>query len=306
MKTSSIFSTSALLLFFAAIAIAPSSCDVIPPDLYGPDKLTDTLVYDVREDQNPTAVAEKKVLLEEFTGHECGNCPEASLVAHTLSRDTYKGKLIVATIHAGSLSRPQKAGSGKFEADFRTPEGNEFYAYYDKADAVPYALLNRVVRTGTNYLWPSAQWEAQTAELLKKKPEVRILLAPTYASDTRALSVKVDLKYLIDVTTNAPTENLSVYLVEDSVVSWQKDYRFAPDDEIEYYVHHDMVRQFLNGTYGQPVRQSGKAIAKDDRFYKIYNLVLPASYNPATCKIVAFVHNTATREVRQVEEVEIQ
>jgi len=300
MKTSSF----SLVLFFAAIAIAVSSCDVVPDGLYYEDIQADTLVYDTRPDQNPDATAEKKVLLEEFTGHTCGNCPASSAIAHKLARETYKGKLIVATVHAGSLSVPEP-GTGKFEIDYRTPEGNVLYANYNKVDAVPYALMNRIVRSGSNYLWPSAQWETKTQEMLQKAPEVRMLMAPSYNAATRAVSVKIDLKYLADVTTNAATENVSVYLVEDSIVSWQKDYRFA-DDLIKNYVHHDMVRKFLNGAYGQPVRPNAKPIFKQDRFYGIYNLTLPQAYNAATCKIVAFVHNTATREVRQVEEVEIQ
>jgi len=69
----------------------------------------------------------KKVLLEDYTGHLCVNCPEAAVIAHNLE-GLYGGKLIVMAVHAGMFAAP--SATGDFTADYTTPAGdtwnNEF------------------------------------------------------------------------------------------------------------------------------------------------------------------------------------
>ena len=97
-------------------------------------------------------------------------------------------------------------------------------------------------------------------------------------------------------------EQLSLYLVEDSVVSWQKDYRLPAEiEDIPNYAHHDMLRQALNGTYGQAIRPGGQTIQAGDRFYRTVEIKIPEGYRANHCKLVAFVHNKTTRLVRQAE-----
>ena len=65
-------------------------------------------------------LARKKVLIEDFTGFKCANCPDASSELHKIE-EIYPDKVIGIAIHAGSFAEP----SGVFVTDFRTDEGNE-------------------------------------------------------------------------------------------------------------------------------------------------------------------------------------
>lgn len=301
---SNVFTTSGLLLALGAAALF-SSCEIIPDGRYYDDPDSEVMVPDLNPDLYPDSIRPKKVLIEEFTGHECGNCPEASEVAHKLCYETLPDRTVLVLIHAGNLAIPASAGSGKYEVDYRIKEGEELLADF-KIPAVPYALVSRSPRPNVNpplYYIASSKWESQTRQLLGKNldtlPEVRILLSGDYDAASRTFTGRISVKYLMDAP-DPENELLSLYLVEDSVVSWQKDYRLA-DQNIPNYAHHDMLRMAINGKLGQPVRPDGEAIRANDRFYRTLELTIPDTYRANHCKLVAFVHNNTTHQVRQVE-----
>ena len=64
-----------------------SACDEIAP----PYKQSGGVVV---------VTGEQKVLIEDFTGFRCGNCPSAAETADNLYK-AYKGKIIVIGIHSG-------------------------------------------------------------------------------------------------------------------------------------------------------------------------------------------------------------
>ena len=66
----------------------------------------------------------KKVLIEDFTGHTCQNCPQAADEIHTLQQiSAYQGKIVAIGIHAGFFAETNT----NFPTDFRTPEGTEVH-----------------------------------------------------------------------------------------------------------------------------------------------------------------------------------
>ena len=72
-------------------------------------------------------VADKHVLLEDFTGHKCVNCPEAALSAHQWAEENGH-RLIIYGIHAGFYATPD--ATGEYTADFTCPTGNEIFSYF--------------------------------------------------------------------------------------------------------------------------------------------------------------------------------
>ena len=67
----------------------------------------------------------KKVLVEDFTGYKCTNCPAAATELHNIE-EFYPDKVIGIAIHAGSFAKP----GGVFVTDFRTDEGNEITDFF--------------------------------------------------------------------------------------------------------------------------------------------------------------------------------
>lgn len=243
----------------------------------------------------PGQTIQKKVLLEEMTGHKCGNCPAASEMAYDLSHNAYKDQVILVVIHAGSLASFNPDAT-KYYTDFTTEPGDELYPGLNPSGVVPFGLIDRAVSNSNHGSWPTTV-EAR----LQEAPTAGIRIFNCFDPDSLELGTVVDVKALQPMSAN---QRLSVWLIESEVVDWQKDYR-APGGKVdlEDYTHHSVFRAALNGAWGEPLADS--EIAVDDRFNQSYSIKLDPSYDPAQLKIVAFVYDFETQEVGQVEQVPI-
>jgi hypothetical protein len=237
--------------------------------------------------------AVRKVLLEDYTGHKCPNCPEAAELAHSLEQ-IYPGQVILLTVHAGFYSTPD--GSGDFTADLRTAEGTEihdFFGFY----AYPSGLVNRSEYKSNKILFIS-DWEGAVEAQVNEPAQAEITLSNTYDAGNRNLTCEAETVFLDDIT---GTFFICVFIVESGIISPQKDEQGAILD----YEHNHVLRASMNGTWGEPVGVDGSAIA-DNVLENEYNFVLPATWNAENCAVVAFVYDEATREVVQAEEMGIQ
>lgn len=79
------------LIFLVIIALA--GCDKVEPPYTQQNTNTDTTINN----------NVKRVLIEEFTGHLCPNCPEASHIAENLQQ-LYPGKITIIAIHSGNFA----------------------------------------------------------------------------------------------------------------------------------------------------------------------------------------------------------
>ena len=260
-----------------------SSCDIVEP----PYSETPTT------GGNDTVI--RKVLLEEFTGHKCGNCPPASALAHQLKETDYKDKVVVISIHAGTLAKPSPIGAGKYESDYRIPEGEQLFNDF-LFTGVPNGMVDRM-NNGT--IIDYQQWNSKIAQRLALAPEAKLSLATTYNAVTRQANVSVEATYLTDATDQ---EYLTVYAIEDSIIDWQKDYALT-DPDIPNYAHRDMLRGVVNGLYGE--RLSTATITQGTKFTKNYTYTLSPNFNPTKFSFVAFLYRKDNKEIRQVEEIHL-
>lgn len=286
------------LRFFSTILILTAmvvACDIIEaPYIDGEIVLSadaQCLLDAAQSEPFPaSATIEKKVLLEEMTGHKCGNCPEASAVAKNLV-ESHSGEVILVTIHAGALAT-FTPGASKYSTNFTTPAGNEYYTTYNSTNAVPFGMIDR---TGGDNNFNS--WATKIENRLQEAPEAGIRIFNCYNPDSMVLTSVVDIKYLADGSTD---DHLSVFLIEDKIVDWQKDYNASGSTpDLENYTHHNVFRGAINGIWGQPV--SDKSISRDDRFTLSYSYKIDPDFRLENCSVVAFIYNNQTGEVRQTE-----
>lgn len=231
---------------------------------------------------------QKRVLLEEMTGHQCGNCPTATKEASRL-RNLFGEELIFVGIHAGPLANHNPAAP-KYSSDYTTEQGDEWYATLNNRNAVPLGMVDRSL-IGTN----AKEWESFVRQRLEAPLKAQIQLYTCYKADSLELGVVVDITALERL---GEETRLSVVLVEDKIIDWQKDYSVSSGSpDIPDYVHSNVFRAALNGTWGEPV--SNGEIAKDAMFIKSYSIQLKPGWNPENCKVVAYVHDFGTKEVFQ-------
>ena len=236
----------------------------------------------------------QKYLLEEFTGHTCLNCPKAHKTMQELQQ-SMKDTLICMAVHCGIYAEP---GDAPYTADYRTPMGNYIEKYFN-ISGLPKGMISRKMFNGTRSL-NYTDWKNTFASIPRKAAEIGLQIRDTSVNtrpDTAYIFVKVS--YLKE--TSRPLR-LSVVLLEDSIVSAQKQ----PDMTIiSDYVHHHMLRTNLSPLEGSVLNTDNtlEAGSSDIRAYALWR-------NPAWrwkhCQIVAFVTDTETEEVLQVENYKLR
>jgi len=243
----------------------------------------------------------QKVLIEDFTGFRCGNCPSAAQIATELY-DVYKGKVIVLAIHSGATFASPR---GKlYAADFRTPVGEElFTTFLGLTGGQPNGMVNRSGSNG-KIIAPDG-WAAQVSTELEKEAKASIDLTPKYDSITQVLSVDVQVKWL---TAGGPDDHFALYLSEDSIIYAQKDYRrpsqgLSEDDS--NYVHMHMLRSSVGefGTWGEQVASKSAGAT----FTKRYTLSFAGKpWRPKYCSVVGILHDKNEGSIIQVNDAKVK
>jgi thiol-disulfide isomerase/thioredoxin len=265
-----------------------SACDEIAP----PYKQSGGVVV---------VTGEQKVLIEDFTGFRCGNCPAAADIANNLYK-AYKGKLIVLGIHSGpTFASPR----GKlYSTDFRTTVGEElFNTFLGATGGQPNGMVNRAGE-GNKIIAPDG-WSAQVAAELEKEAKAIIDLAPKYDSNTQILTVDVDVRWLAE---GAEDDHLAVYLSEDSIIYPQKDYRrpsLGLSEDDSNFVHMHVLRSAVGefGTWGEqiPSQKSGTKVSKR------YTLSFAGKpWRPKYCSVVGILHSKNEGTIIQVNDAKIK
>jgi hypothetical protein len=235
----------------------------------------------------------RKVLLEDYTGHKCVNCPEAAMTAHAIEAAN-EGRLIIIAVHAGFFSTP--AATGDFTADYRTPAGTEWNDDFG-INGWPAGLINRRPYEGTTVLYDFGQWGNAIAAQLALPQEANIVIDHDYNAATRELTATVRTKFLEPLS---GTYSVTVCITEDSLSSPQKNNNelVGPVPIIYDYVFMDMLRTNLNGTWGEELTTT---VDTSVTYIKSYSITLDTAWIAKHCRIVAFVANTGTKEVVQAE-----
>ncbi|MGL4596992.1 MAG: Omp28-related outer membrane protein, partial [Bacteroidia bacterium] len=249
---------------------------------------------------------QRKVLVEEFTGHTCPTCPAAAVTLHALD-ELYGDRLIAIAVHTGFFARPcppaslpSGAPSGSFSEDLNSTEGNDYDAVFQLSNAPPVGMVNRLGFPTNTHGKPAGDWGGIIDSLLNEAPIASMEISREYNSSTRALNVSIDGRFLQDLN---GTYKTTILIVEDSLVGWQQDgSSYIPDYEWEH-----VLRGCVNtpGSIAGALSSSG-AITAQATFGHVYtNYIVNANWNAAHCKIVAILYDDLTKEVLQAEEVDL-
>lgn len=237
------------------------------------------------------SVAIRKVLLEDYTGHQCQACPPAHDEATTL-KGFFQDSLVIITIHAGYWTSLTPA---PFSYDFKTAAGTDLYnTLIPTGTPNPFGNVNRKV-FGINRVVEYPNWSSKIGDLLDEAPDAKIKIVPVWNAGTRIISADINSTFLADITGDI---GLSVLFTEDSILEWQK---FPlPAGNVANYVHRHVLRGSLNGTWGNVIATNP---AQNSEFpINLQSNAIAADIKPEHVSVVAILFDNATREVIQVEE----
>lgn len=238
------------------------------------------------ETTNPgTDVQQRNVLIEEFTGVRCVNCPEGSEVIEAL-KGVHGDRLIPISIHTGFFSDPYPESL----YDFRVTEGNQIEQNLGPVSAFPAAVVNRKIFDGASGLVVGKNsWAGYIAQDVETTTPVEINISKSFNTGNRTLDVTVDLNF---VETVGDPLLISVMITEDNV----EDYQLTPEGKLPNYVHKHILRGMMTDAGGNSYLNDTNA---GDTGSDAFTMTLPSEWNESKCEIVAFVHSATSKEVLQ-------
>ena len=183
------------------------SCDEIPPIISSiePEEVTETT---------------RQVLIEEFTGIRCVNCPAGSQAIEDLI-DIYGDRLVVISIHSGFFANPYPES----QIDFRMPESEAILNFIGPPVGYPTASIDRKIFPGEQDLQLEGRnkWAGFVAQQLETTPKISMEINSTYSDSDRSLSVEVISKV------EAPIEEENVRITAVIIENNVEDAQLTPD-----------------------------------------------------------------------------
>lgn len=270
-----------ILLFTAGFY----SCDKIEPPFTNEQNQNDT-----------TTAIRQMVFVEYFTGHRCVSCPTESARLKSLYNQ-YNDRLIYISIHSGFFAAPL---SGNFSTDYRTSVGNDLDAYYGVTTvSTPNALINRK-SFESSYVVSPGSWSSIIAQEILEIPKIKINLNANIQAGT--INVVADIQTLTDLDDK---HNFTVFIVEDSIQSYQKNNNpdIGPTPDIADYYHRFVLRQSMNGSFGETLFDS--PASSNTSFNKPLSVNLNSAWNVNRLYAICVVTNGITEEVVQAAKVKI-
>lgn len=272
------------LIFLVIIALF--GCDKIEPPYTQQNTNTDTTINN----------NVKRVLIEEFTGHLCPNCPEASHIAENLQQ-LYPGKITIIAIHSGNFAN---LVSPNYMTDFRTEEGNILNTSFG-VSTYPSGMVDRVQLLGSQLISPN-EWGSIVNDRLSEQLTVNISITTQYNELNRNFNctIKTDILSPFD----SPLMLVALF-TEDSIIDYQKNnnplYGSTPD--IPDYVHNHVLRGSITNIWGDTICANCLA---NNSYEKTYNYTLSNEWNEDNVNIVVYCYDAETQEIRQVIEQRIR
>jgi len=254
---------------FVLIVLTFAACQEIGPDIKPPSVDDSPL--------EPTGEVLRNVLIEEFTGVQCVNCPQGAEVIEGLI-NTYDERLIAISIHAGFFSNPHPIES---QLDLSTDTGEDLDALIGPVQAYPSAAINRNSFNPGGKIYPFQTWAGYVEQELAVPSHVDIQIENSFNENSGELSTSVNIDFLKTFTDDL---SLSVVITENDIIEAQ----FGEMGWEEDYKHKHVLRAMLTNVAGNPIPTQSAGTGVQENF--TFNI--PGDWNVDNCKVVAFVHHT--------------
>lgn len=219
--------------------------------MFASAQITDTIVSLTPSNRN--------VLLEEYTGINCGYCPDGHRIANEIMAAN-PGRVCVINIHQGT-----------YAANTYTTQFGNALANQTGLNGYPAGTVNRHVFSGSATYLDRGQWTAAANNIMNMASPVNIAAEGTLDWDTRTLNVRVQLYYTASqsVSSNA----LNVAIIQDNVLGQQSGMSYNPNQVVgNQYNHMHMLRHLVTGQWGETIN----TITPGTLVEKNYEYVIPA------------------------------
>jgi len=214
----------------------------------------------------------KRVLIEDYTGTWCGNCPRVAHAIELAKEQT--DKIVAVAIHRAS-SNPADGSYDPYNFD-----SSELETYLGMV-AYPKALLNRMTR------WQPLEQNNITQVInLTQGENPKLGLAITNEVTASTINLEVKVKFSKDFE----ALNLVVYIVENGLIHKQVNYTsfYGGAPYLDFFQHDHTLRTCLTPLFGEPLLSSQTSVGKT--FTKNFSVPIPSTIeNKNNIEFVAFI-----------------
>ena len=268
------------LSIFTLLFMTPS-CDVIDQPFKG--NIQDTT----------STQQQRNVLIEDFTGHRCKNCPKASKAIEALV-DAYGSRIIGLAIHAGPGNFTNT--NTDYPTDFTTPEGKAIQNFFG-TNFLPVGMVNREnwTASGNGHWSPYTNWPTLSSEAIDSTLRIALEASAGVNSGNLEVSAKglPQMGLLHDL-------NIAVLIKESNIVSPQ----LMPDDTRDSnYVHMNVLRDYVTDTWGESFGTS--PMLPGDTLSGNYSIAWNTDWVQSNAAVVVYVFNPSNYRILQVIEIPV-
>ena len=241
----------------------------------------------------------KTVLIEDFTGVRCANCPRGARAIDNFKaiNNVESKRVISVAVYTRTFDQPYP------ESDFNffSEEGQELQDYIDVLIGKPAASFNRHLNDFNErfYLVPDS-WQDPVSEELARPSEVNISLEMEYDSTSRRITGQFNMVPVIDID---ETLNYTVLIAESHIIDPQLD---GPGIGLVMdYEHNHVLRDILTQPSGNPLG-NGNRFVTGEVYTQPFSFTIPPEdgwWVAENCEIIAFVHLADGSERRVLQAI---
>ncbi len=236
-----------------------------------------------------TEASNRNVVLEEFTGVNCGYCPDGHRIAREYA-EANPGRVFLINIHQGGF------------APLYTTQWGDAIANQTDLTGYPAGTVNRHVFSGAATALSRADFASCGNQIKAMSSFVNVAAQATIDATTRELVVNVEAYYTADAETGMNLINVA--LLQDSIIGPQSGASGNPSQMTSdgQYIHMHMLRHLLTGQWGDTVAaETGSVIPAGTLVQREYRYTIPAAISNELVKLtqlnlVVFV----TRDTQEI------
>lgn len=228
----------------------------------------------------PIEEVSKVLLITEFTGAMCTNCPAGAYTLHNIQNE-YPDHVVIVGLHPKSGGFTNPVG----KQDFRTEAAETMYNIFHPA-GFPCAVFN-----GQESSTVASQWFTIASDMIGEVANMSIKADCGYDAETRNLTVDYTISMTHDIS-NTKGYGVKVWIMENDITGFQIDNGVPKLD----YVHNHVLRGSLNGDDGQII---GNSFKTGENYRGSASMTLDEGWKAENCQVVVYMFDAETQEVEQ-------
>ncbi len=191
-----------------------------------------------------TEPSNRNVLIEEFTGRNCGFCPLGQKTVNNIIKNNPE-RVFTVNIHSESSLSPSTY------PNLNTLKGADIAKAFSDG-SLPQAVVNRTTEQAVGLYTIADKWGPMADEQLQQAAECNIAGQVEINEDTRLAKITVEVYYTAN--SNADINYLTVIMLQDSIIGSQKSASDNPEQVIgDQYCHMHVYRNTISEKWGDEI-----------------------------------------------------